>query len=86
MRHGAVQMRRHALATQEDLDGPGGDPRLDFLANQAVWNAVVVLGDLDMVVEIDATALPLRVLVGLLRQRQRGRNVPIRRYASVCAQ
>jgi hypothetical protein len=60
MRHGAAQMRRHALAAQEDLDGPGGDPRLDLVADETVRNAVVVLGDLDVVVKIDATALPLR--------------------------
>ena len=70
-------MRRHALATQEDLDGSGGDPCLDFVADQAVRNAVVVLGDLDVVVEIDATALPFRVLVGLLRQRHQGLTIEL---------
>src|SRR3982751_4900923 len=49
----------------EDLDGGGGDPGLDLLARQGMRNAVVVLGDLDMVVEPHPAALPLGVLVGL---------------------
>src|ERR1700760_4210014 len=77
MRYHAAQMRRHALAAQENLDGPGGDPRLDLVADKAKRDTVVVLGDLDMVVEIDATALPFRVLVGLLRQRQQGLTIEL---------
>ena len=77
MRHSAAQMRRHAFAAQENLDGPGGDPRLDGLPDETVRNAVIVLGDLDMVVEIDATALPLRILVGLVRQCQQGRTIEL---------
>src|SRR5580700_2913063 len=77
MRHGAAQMRRHALAAQENLDGPGGDPRLNVLADETMRNAVVVLGDLDMIVEIDATALPLRILIGLVRQGQQGRTIEL---------
>src|SRR6266446_5803370 len=75
MRHGAAQMRRHALAAQENLDGPGGDARLDFLTDETMRNAVVVLGDLDMIIEIDAAALPLRILVRLVRQRQQRRTI-----------
>jgi hypothetical protein len=70
MRHGAAQMRCDALAAQENLDGSGGDPRLDFVTDETMRNAVVVLGDLDVIIEIDAAALPLRILVGFLRQRQ----------------
>src|SRR6266481_2649476 len=54
-----------------------GDARLDFLTDEAVRNAVVVLGDLDMIIEIDATALPLRILVGLVRQRQQRRTIEL---------
>src|SRR5215470_12674699 len=75
MRHGAAQMRGHALAAEENLDGPGGDARLDFLTDEAVRNAVIVLGDLDMIIEVDAAALPFRVLVGFFRQRQQGRTI-----------
>src|ERR1700760_4102250 len=77
MRHRAAQMRRHALAAQENLDGPGGDPRLYLVADKAKRDTVGVLGNLDMVVEIDATALPFRVLVGLLRQRQQGLTIEL---------
>src|SRR6516162_10490099 len=85
MRQGAAQMRGHALAAQENLDGPGGDPRLDGLPDETVRNAVIVLGDLDMVVEIDATALPLRILVGLVRQCQQGpANEAVGRVGAGC--
>ena len=55
----------------------GGDPRLDLLAEQLVRHAVVVLGDLDMVVEADPAALPLGVFVGLGRQRPERRPVEL---------
>ena len=61
-------MAGHALAAEENLDCGGGDPRLDLLADQLVRYAVVVLGDLDMVVEVDPAALPLGIFVGLGRQ------------------
>src|SRR4051794_16023625 len=57
----------------EDLDGGGRDPGLDLLARQGMRNAVVVLGDLDMVVEPHPAALPLGVLVGLGWQGREGR-------------
>jgi hypothetical protein len=48
-----------------------------FLTDEAVRNAVVMLGDLDMIIEIDAAALPLRILVGLVRQRQQRRTIDL---------
>ena len=66
-------MRGDAFAAMEDLDGGGGDPGLDLLARQGMRNAVVVLGDLDMVIEPDPAALPLGVLVGLGWQGREGR-------------
>jgi hypothetical protein len=77
MRQSAAQMRRYALAVQENLDGPGSDPGLNVLTDETVRNAVVVLGDLDVIIEIDATALPLRILLGLVRQRQQGRAIEL---------
>src|SRR4029077_288109 len=68
MRHGAAQMRGDALAAEEYLDGLEGDPCLDLLMHEVVRNAVVMLGDLDMVVEIDPAALPLSVLIRFVRQ------------------
>ncbi len=48
---GAAAMAGDPLAAVEDLDGRDGDPRLDLLADQLVRHAVVMLGDLAMVVE-----------------------------------
>ena len=68
VRPGAAPMTGDALAAMENLDRGGGDPRLDLLADQLLRHAVVVLGDLDMIVEADAAALPLGVFVGFGRQ------------------
>ena len=75
MRKRAAQMRRHTLATQENLDGLDGDPRVDLLPHQAVGNAVVTFVDLDMIIEIDPTSLPLGVFVGLVRERNERRTI-----------
>jgi hypothetical protein len=48
----------------EDLDRGEGDPHLDFLADQLVRHAIIMLGDLDVIVEADPAALPLGVFVG----------------------
>ena len=48
----------------KDLDRGERDPRLDVLADQLVRHAVVMLGDLDVIVEADPAALPLGVFVG----------------------
>jgi len=64
----AAQMGCDALAAQENLDRPGGDPCFDLLTGEAVRNAVVMFGDLHMIIEIDATTLPFGVLVGLVWQ------------------
>ena len=61
-------MRRHPLAAEEYLDGLLGDARLDLLMNEVVRDAVVMLGDLDMIIEVDPAALPLGILVRLIRQ------------------
>lgn len=68
MRQGAAQMRGDTLAAQENLDGLEGDPCFDLLMQEVVGNAVVMLGDLDVIIEVDPAALPLGVLVELIRQ------------------
>src|SRR6185312_7169544 len=68
MRQGAAQMRGYALATEEDLDGLLGDASLDLLMHEVVRNAVVMLGDLDVIIEVDPAALPLGILVRFIRQ------------------
>jgi hypothetical protein len=40
------------LAAVEDRDGGGDDARLDLLTDQLVRHAVMVLGNLDMVVKV----------------------------------
>ena len=77
MRPGAAAMAGDPLAAMEDLDCGGGDPRLDLLADQLVRHAVVVLGDLDVIVEVDPAALPLGVFVGLGRQRLQRRPIEL---------
>ena len=56
------------FAAMKDLDCRDGDARLDLLAEQLMRHAVVMLGDLDVIVEADPAALPLGVLVGQRRQ------------------
>ena len=71
----AAQMGRNALAAQEDLDRPARDPCLDLLTGETVRNAVVMFGNLHMIIEIDATTLPFGVLVGLAWQLNERRPV-----------
>src|SRR6516165_4830664 len=77
MRQGAAQMRRHALATEEYLDGLLGDTSLDLLMYEAVRDAVVMLGDLDVIIEVDPAALPLGIVVRLIRQRGQRRTIEL---------
>jgi len=59
MRAQAAAMAGDPFAAMKDLGCPGGDARLDLLADQLVRHAVVMLGDLDVIIEADAAALPL---------------------------
>src|SRR5690348_18173411 len=68
MRGQAAAMAGDPFAAMKDLDRYSGDTRLDLLADQLVRHAVVMLGDLDVVVEADAAALPRRILVSQRRQ------------------
>src|SRR5258706_2567763 len=68
MRQGAAQMRRHPLAAEEDLDGLLGDASLNLLMHEVVRDAVVMLGDLDVIIEVDPAALPLGILIRFIRQ------------------
>ena len=40
-----AQVRGDPLALKEDLDGPGGQPYVDFGASEAIGNAVIVSGN-----------------------------------------
>src|ERR1700751_4590121 len=61
-------MRRHPLAAEEDLDDLLGDASLNLLMHEVVRDAVVMLGDLDVIIEIDPAALSLGILVRFIRQ------------------
>src|SRR6267142_203651 len=54
VRSQAAAVAGDALAAVENLDCCRGDPRLDLLADQLVRHAVVMLGELDVVIEVDA--------------------------------
>src|SRR6516165_2545280 len=77
MRQGAAQMRRRPLAAEEDLDGLLGNPRLDLLMHEIVRDAVVMLGDLDVIIEVDPAALPFGILVRLIRQGGQRRTIEL---------
>ena len=67
-----AQVGGDAPAAMEQLDGLGGDPRLDLLADQLMRDRVVVPGDLDVVVDAGSAFLPLGILVGPAGQRLAG--------------
>ena len=70
-------MRRHPLAAEEYLDGLLGDASLNLLMHEVVRDAVVMLGDLDVIIEVDPTALPLGILVRFIRQRGERRMIEL---------
>ena len=73
----AAYVRRRQLATKEDLDGVRRDPRLNLLADQLERHRVEVPADLDMVVQADPAALPVRILIRRRQRRQQGRLVEL---------
>lgn len=77
MRQGAAQMRRHPLTAEENLDGLLSDASLDLLMHEVVRDAVVVPGDLDVIIEVDPAALPLRTLVRFIRQGGERRTIEV---------
>ena len=62
---------------EEDLDGGGGEPDLDGLADQAVRNRVVVAigADFDVVVDVQLGPAPGGELITGRRERPQGRAV-----------
>ena len=51
-----------ALAAVEYLDGAGGNPHVDFGAEQLVWDRIEEVMDLDVIVEVDPRTSPFRKL------------------------
>lgn len=64
-------------AAMEQLDGLGGDPSADLLADQLMRDRVVVPGDLDVVVDAGSAFLPLGILIGPGREGLKGRLVDL---------
>ena len=60
--HGAALMSPDALAAMEDLDHARGDPHVDLGADQRVRDRIKKVMDLDVIVEVDPRAPPLREL------------------------
>ena len=63
-----AHMRGDPLAFEENLDGPHRQPRVDLGAGAAMGHAVIMGGDLDVIVDADAASPPFRELVRLGRQ------------------
>lgn len=63
-------MHRDTPALEEDLHRRLGEPRLDAGVHEGRRHAVEVVIDLDVVINIDATRLPLGEPVTCPRQRQ----------------
>ena len=62
-------MRGDWAVLEEDFDSRSGEARLDALMDQLIRHAIEVVGDLDVVIDIDATALPFRQFVARDRQQ-----------------
>ncbi len=60
-----AHVRGDPLALEEDFDRPRGQPRVDFGAGEAMGNAVIMGGDLDVIIDANAACPPLGELVGL---------------------
>src|SRR5665213_3178202 len=65
------------LALEEDLDRPRGQPRVDLGAGEAMGDAVIMGGNLDVIIDADATGTPFRELVRLSRQHLQRRAIDL---------
>jgi hypothetical protein len=63
-----AHMRGDPLALEENLDGPHRQPRVDLGAGETMGHAVIMGGDLDVIIDADAACPPFRELVRLARQ------------------
>ena len=65
---GQPAMGRDPPTLEKDLDDGGGQSRLDALVDELIGDAVVVVRDLDVVIDVHAAVRPHRELVGRRRQ------------------
>jgi len=66
---GTTQVNGDALAFAEQLDGMGGDARVELLSDQPVRHRVIVPVDVDVIIGRDATDPPLGIFVRLGGER-----------------
>lgn len=71
------------LGFEEALYGRGGHSDIDFLPDQLLRHAVIVVVDLDMVIDPDGGELPFGILIAGRRQRLHGR--PLKGFEGACA-
>lgn len=71
----ALAQAQDAQAGVEALHGAGRQTHLQLLLHQLVGHRVVMPVDLDVVVDVHPSLLPLGIDVGLLRQRAQGRAI-----------
>lgn len=62
-------VHRDATVAKEDFHRTLGNPQVDFLVDESIGDAVVVVLELDIVVDVDTGLFPQGELVGLRRQR-----------------
>src|SRR5580700_5430091 len=73
--HLAPRVAGHAQAAMEDLNGRGGGPHLHLLLCELIGNAVPVVVELYVIVDIDAVGFPVTILVTFGRQGAQRRLV-----------
>ena len=74
---GPSHMGRHSPALVEDFDRRGGRARLDPFVHKLIGHAVEIVGDLNVIIDVDATWLPLRQLVPRRGQRLEGGPIKV---------
>src|SRR6516162_144408 len=79
------RVRSHALSLVEDLDRSGCRADFDQLLHQGVGNAVEVLVEYAMVVDVNPRLTPLAQVIGRRRQRLQSRLVYLLEQASPAA-
>lgn len=70
-----ARMRTYTLAVVKDLDRVAYDADIDLHTLESLGHTVVVTEYVDMVVDIDSSAFPLREVVACCRHRQQRRTV-----------
>ena len=67
-----AEVARHAGALVEEFHHPDTHPHLELLLDERLGHRIVVAVDFNMIINVDAGAFPLGVLIGLSRQRLQG--------------